>query len=240
MLPLHDKNPRHGKPVITVLLIAVNAVMFFYELSLGQRLEGFVMTAAFVPGRYAADGLTLGDLGPGLSTALLSMFLHGGWGHFLGNMLFLWVFGDNVEDRLGHFRYLVFYLLCGYAATFAHLWFNPASALPAIGASGAISGVLGAYLFLHPKARIQTLLFLGFLIQFIYVPAWVFLPIWFLIQLFSGVASLGPADAQEAGGVAFFAHIGGFVAGPLLLFLLGGRRRPEAPQRRGPEPVVWR
>ncbi len=239
MIPIRDLDAkRTGPAIVTILLIAANALMFFFELSLGERLEAFVMSAAFVPARLSEGGLGVSDLGTGLQSGLLSMFLHGGWAHFLGNMLFLWIFGDNVEDRLGHFRYLVFYLLCGYAATFAHLWFNPASALPAIGASGAVSGVLGAYLFLHPKARIQTLLFLGFLIQFIYVPAWVFLPIWFLIQLFSGVASLGVADAQEAGGVAFFAHIGGFVAGPLLLFLLGGRRRPEAPQR--PEPVVWR
>jgi membrane associated rhomboid family serine protease len=239
MIPIRDLDAkRTGPPIVTVLLIAANALLFFFELSLGQRLEAFVMSAGFVPARLSEGGLGFSDLGTGLRSGLLSMFLHGGWAHFLGNMLFLWIFGDNVEDRLGHFRYLVFYLLCGYAATFAHLWFNPASALPAIGASGAISGVLGAYLFLHPRARIQTLLFLGFLIQFIYVPAWVFLPIWFLIQFFSGVASLGVRDAQDVGGVAFFAHIGGFVAGPLLLFLLGGGRRRQAPPR--PEPVVWR
>jgi membrane associated rhomboid family serine protease len=164
------------------------------------------------------------------------MFLHGGWGHLLGNMLFLWIFGDNVEDRLGHVRYLAFYLLAGYAATLAHLWASPGSPVPAIGASGAISGVLGAYLFLHPKARIQTLIFFGFFARFIFVPAWVFLPIWFLIQFVSGVAGLRAADPQ-AGGVAFFAHIGGFVAGPVLLFLLGGgRRRSPRPRQ---EPAAW-
>jgi len=157
------------------------------------------------------------------------MFLHGGWMHFLGNMLFLWIFGDNVEDRLGHARYLVFYLLSGYAATLGHFLSSPSSAVPAIGASGAISGVLGAYLFLHPKARIQTLIFFGFFARLTLVPAWVFLPLWFLIQLFSGLASLGAPNAQEGGGVAFFAHIGGFVAGPALLFLLGGGRRPRQP-----------
>jgi len=237
LIPLRDLDAkRTGPPVVTVLLIAANALMFFFELSLGERLEPFVMSAAFVPARISEGGLSLGDLGLGLESGLLSMFLHGGWAHFLGNMLFLWIFGDNVEDRLGHFRYLIFYLAAGYAATFAHLWSSPGSLVPAIGASGAISGVLGAYLFLHPRARIQTLLFLGFFIQFIYVPAWVFLPIWFLIQLFSGVTSLGAADAQ-AGGVAFFAHIGGFVAGPLLLLLLGGRRRPEGPPPR--ERPAW-
>jgi membrane associated rhomboid family serine protease len=234
LIPIRDLDARRtGTPVVTILLIAANAVMFFFELSLGQRLETFVMSAAFVPARITEGGLTLGDLGTGLESGLLSMFLHGGWAHFLGNMLFLWIFGDNVEDRLGHFRYLVFYLLAGYAATLAHLWASPGSVVPAIGASGAISGVLGAYLFLHPNARIQTLLFFGFFARFIYVPAWVFLPIWFLIQFFSGITSLRVADPQ-AGGVAFFAHIGGFVAGPLLLFLLGGRRRPQA------EPAAWR
>ncbi|HEV2854729.1 MAG TPA: rhomboid family intramembrane serine protease [Thermoanaerobaculia bacterium] len=236
MIPIRDLDAkRTGPAIITLLLIAANALMFFFELSLGQRLESFVMSAAFVPARLTQDGLGLGDLGTGLESGLVSMFLHGGWAHFLGNMLFLWIFGDNVEDRLGHFRYLVFYLLCGYAATFAHLWANPGSIVPAIGASGAISGVLGAYLFLHPQARIQTLVFFGFFVRFVYVPAWVFLPIWFLIQLFSGVTSLRVPEAQAGGGVAFFAHIGGFIAGPILLFLLGGGRRP---QRR--EPLAWR
>jgi membrane associated rhomboid family serine protease len=223
---------RTTTPIVNVILIVANVLMFFFELSLGSRLESFVMAAAFVPARYTSGGLSLGELGPGLGSALVSMFLHGGWGHLLGNMLFLWIFGDNVEDRLGHVRYLIFYLLSGYAATFAHLWAGPGSTVPAIGASGAISGVLGAYLFLHPKARVQTLLILGFFIRLIYVPAWVFLPLWFLIQLFSGAASLG-ARAAETGGVAWFAHIGGFIAGPLLLLLLGGARRRLQP----PEPL---
>ena len=232
MIPLRDDTRRTGTPVINLLLIAANAAFFFYELSLGPRLEGFVMSAAFVPARLTAGGLGPADLGPGLGSGLLSMFLHGGWAHFLGNMLFLWIFGDNVEDRLGHVRYLIFYLLAGYAATFAHLWFNPSSAVPAIGASGAISGVLGAYLLLYPKARIQTLIFFGFFARFTLVPAWVFLPFWFLIQLVSGVASLGVPNAEAGGGVAFFAHIGGFVAGPVLLLLLGGGGRPARRQER--------
>jgi membrane associated rhomboid family serine protease len=231
LLPLRDiDTPRTTTPVVTVLLIVVNVLAFFFELSLGSRLEAFVMSAAFVPARYTSGGLSLGELGPGLGSALVSMFLHGGWGHLLGNMLFLWIFGDNVEDRLGHVRYVIFYLLSGYAATFAHLWAGPGSTVPAIGASGAISGVLGAYLFLHPKARIQTLLILGFFIRLIYVPAWVFLPLWFLMQLFSGAASLGARTAAETGGVAWFAHIGGFIAGPLLLLLLGARRRSQQPE----------
>jgi membrane associated rhomboid family serine protease len=228
LIPLRDDTGRSSTPVVNLLLIAANALLFFYELSLGPRLNSFVMAAAFVPAKITAGGLGPGDLGLGLQSGLLSMFLHGGWMHFLGNMLFLWIFGDNVEDRLGHARYLIFYLLSGYAATLAHFLSSPSSAVPAIGASGAISGVLGAYLFLHPKARIQTLIFFGFFARLTLVPAWVFLPLWFLIQLFSGFASLSVPDA-EGGGVAFFAHIGGFVAGPVLLFLLGGGRRPRQP-----------
>jgi len=224
LIPIRDihASPRRSRPVVNFVLIAVNVAFFFFELSLGPQLEGFLMSAAFIPGREG------GGLAVGVTSALLSMFLHGGWGHLLGNMLFLWIFGDNVEDRLGHFRYLVFYLLCGYAATYAHAFFNAASTMPAIGASGAISGVLGAYLFLYPRARIVTLVWLFIFIRFVEIPALVFLPIWFLMQFFSGVSSLGAADAA-AGGVAWFAHIGGFIAGPLLLLLLGGARRPGPP-----------
>ena len=230
MLPIKDLNPRRTWPVVTVLLIAANVLAFLYELSLGPRLEGFLMAAAFVPARLHGDGPGSGLL-PGAESALISMFLHGGWGHILGNMLFLWIFGDNVEDRLGHGRYLLFYLLSGYAATFAHALFNPDSAMPAIGASGAISGVLGAYLFLYPRARIVTVVWLFIFVRFVEIPAIVYLPIWFLLQLFSGVSSLRVADPAAAGGVAFFAHIGGFVAGPILLLLLGGtRRRPDPPR----------
>lgn len=237
MLPIRDVNPRrHGPPVVTILLIAANALLFFYELSLGQRLEGFLFQAAFIPARIFEDRVVYpGEIAWGMQSGLLSMFLHGGWGHFLGNMLFLWVFGDNVEDRLGHARYLLFYLLAGYAATFAHAFFNPLSAVPAIGASGAISGVLGAYLFLHPMARIVTVIWLFIFIRFVEIPALVYLPIWFLIQLFSGVSSLRVAD-DAAGGVAWFAHIGGFVAGPILLLLLGGYRQRREP---GSRELTW-
>ena len=230
MIPLRDHTARRAgmTPFVTILLIVANVLLFLFELSLGGRLNAFMMSAAFIPARIAEGGISLGDLGTGLQSGLLSMFLHGGWGHLLGNMLFLWIFGDNVEDRLGHGRFLVFYILCGYAATFAHFWANPGSPVPAVGASGAISGVLGAYLFLHPQARIDTLVFLGFFARIILVPAWVFLPLWFLMQFFSGIASL--RAAENAGGVAWFAHIGGFIAGPLLLFLLGGGRKPRPTQ----------
>jgi membrane associated rhomboid family serine protease len=230
VIPLHDINPRRHFPGVTVLLIGINVLFFFFELSLGARgLEQFLFASAFIPGELTGDGLSLGDLPAGLTKGLLSMFLHGGWAHLLGNMLFLWVFGDNIEDGLGHLRFLVFYLLAGYAATFAHAFFNPESTLPAIGASGAISGVLGAYLFLHPKARIVTVVILFIFIRFIQVPAWIYLPIWFVLQLLPGLASLGAPTAAAQGGVAWFAHIGGFVAGPLLLLVLGGRRHRPAP-----------
>jgi membrane associated rhomboid family serine protease len=234
VFPIRDLNPTRTRPVVNILLIAINVLFFFFELSLGPRLEGFLMAAAFIPARVLGEGGGAG-LVPGATSALLSMFLHGGWGHLLGNMLFLWIFGDNVEDRLGHFRYLIFYILCGYAATFAHLFFNAGSAMPAIGASGAISGVLGAYLFLHPRARIVTVIWLFIFIRFVEIPAIVYLPLWFLMQFFSGVQSLHAADPAAAGGVAWFAHIGGFIAGPVLLLLLGGARRPQPlPAARAP------
>lgn len=230
MIPLRDVNPAGRHPYVTVGFILVNAALFFYELSLGpQGLEAFLFDSAFVPARLFGEGA--GGLGFATGSILLSMFLHGGWMHFLGNMLFLWVFGDNIEDELGHLRFFVFYLGAGYAAALAHAFANPASGLPAIGASGAIAGVLGAYLLLHPKAPIVTLIFLGFFITTARVPAIVYLPIWFLIQLFSGVAALGASTAVETGGVAWFAHIGGFVAGPLLILLMRPRGRHRGPGR---------
>jgi membrane associated rhomboid family serine protease len=229
VIPLYDRLPRRSKPVVTIGLIAINALAFLWELSLGERLPATLMQVAFVPARLFADGSAIGELGIAGASALASMFLHGGWMHFLGNMLYLWIFGDNIEDRLGHLRFIVFYLAAGYAATAAHAFFNSASTVPAIGASGAIAGVLGAYLVLHPKARIHSLVFLGFFITRVEVPALVFLPVWFLIQFFSGIASQG--TAADAGGVAWFAHSGGFVAGAVLLYALGGGRRAGA--RRG-------
>ena len=223
MIPFSDDQPRRGAPVVNFLLIAANALFFLYELSLGPRLDGFLFQSAFIPASLY-DGPVILSLGTGLWSGLLSMFLHGGWLHFLGNMMFLWIFGDNVEDRLGHGRYLVFYLLAGYVATFAHAFANPSSQIPAIGASGAISGVLGAYLFLHPGARIRTLVFLFVFFTTVEIPAIIFLPLWFLLQLGPGLASIGNADAAQ-GGVAWFAHIGGFVAGPILMWVLGRQRR---------------
>jgi membrane associated rhomboid family serine protease len=232
MLPIRDENPSRITPYVTWGLIGANVLLFLYELSLGQRLPDFLFQAAFIPAR------TFGEAGGGLQLggALLSMFLHGGIAHVAGNMLFLWIFGDNVEDRLGHLRFVMFYLGCGFAATYAHALAAPHSQVPAVGASGAIAGVLGAYLILYPRARIVTVIILGFFIDFIKVPALVYLPIWFLLQFVSGVASLGAETSAQAGGVAWFAHIGGFVAGPVLLFLLGGLRGRRPPRR--PRPTL--
>ena len=221
MLPLRDLNPTRRPPVVNIALIALNVVAFGYELSLGPQFGRFLSTFAFAPVRLFGPEATVGNA---LLTALTSMFLHAGWAHIGGNMLFLWIFGDNVEDTLGHLRYVVFYFASGLAATLAHALSSPTSALPAIGASGAISGVLGAYVFLYPRARIVTAFMLFVFIRIVEVPAFVYLPLWFLLQLASGVATVNTAQAS-AGGTAWFAHIGGFVAGPLLLLLLRPRRR---------------
>jgi membrane associated rhomboid family serine protease len=231
VLPLRDDIPSETSPVVNYVLIGVNVVMFVYELMLGERLDAFLMQAAFVPSQLGAAGH-----GFEIHNALLSMFLHGGWAHIGGNMLFLWIFGDNVEDRLGHLRYLIFYLGCGFVAAYAHALANPQSPVPAIGASGAIAGVLGAYLCLYPRARILSVVTLGFFLRTVAVPALVYLPFWFLLQLVSGVAAISRAGADATGGgVAFWAHIGGFLAGPVLLFVLGGFRR-RAPRPASPPP----
>jgi membrane associated rhomboid family serine protease len=208
VFPLHDINPRRTFPVVTVALIAVNSVVFFYELSLGPALTGFLQQAAFIPADYFRPGGAASDV----RSVFVSMFLHGGWAHLIGNMLYLWIFGDNVEDRLGHVKYLVFYLACGWVATLVHGLANPQSAVPSIGASGAIAGVLGAYLVMFPKARVVTLIPLGFFIRLTQLPALAVLGFWFVLQLFNGTASLGSQTAQTTG-VAWWAHIGGFTAG---------------------------
>lgn len=218
MIPLRDDTRRTGTPVVNVLLIAANALFFAYELSLGPRIQAFVMSAAFVPAKLTAGGLGLHDLGPGLETALLSMFLHGGWAHLGGNMLFLWIFGDNLEKVMGHVRYLIFYVLCGLAAGLAQIASSLHSSIPSVGASGAISGVLAGYLLLFPKNRIRVLTRVGVTA----VPAFVMLGLWILIQFVSGLGSL--AQTEQTGGVAYMAHIGGFVAGLVLVKLFAAGR----------------
>ncbi|MEB3221215.1 MAG: rhomboid family intramembrane serine protease [Candidatus Sericytochromatia bacterium] len=214
MLPLRDENPRRTTPWVTYGLLAANVLAFAYQLTLPQAaLASHLATWGLVPGELMAALQH-----PAGSTVLLemaavvtSMFLHGGWMHIGGNMLFLHIFGDNIEDEFGHLRYALFYLACGVAAGLAQVATAPGSEVPVVGASGAISGVLGAYMVLHPTARVVTLLFLGFFITHLRVPAFVFLGLWFALQSFNGLASLGAPDA--GGGVAWFAHVGGFVAG---------------------------
>ncbi|HOQ47136.1 MAG TPA: rhomboid family intramembrane serine protease [Bryobacteraceae bacterium] len=205
MIPLRDTQRSSSAPVITTLLIAVNVAVFFYEISLDAFSRNHLI---------AAFGVIPDRLDP--TTLLTSMFLHGGWFHLIGNMWFLWIFGDNVEDTLGHGRYLLFYLLCGVAAALTHVLLNPYSRIPTIGASGAIAGVMGAYLVKFPHARILTLIPIFIFITMYELPASLVLVYWFILQLFSGVGSVAYSQLS-GGGVAWFAHIGGFITGMLLI-----------------------
>jgi membrane associated rhomboid family serine protease len=230
MIPIRDDAPRFSTPYVTYFIIALNVLGFVFELSLGldsRAFKGLIYQFGVVPRRFelALAGVANYSL-PTLSlTIVTSMFLHGGWLHIIGNMWFLWIFGDNVEDYLGHLKYLLFYLLSGCAAGVAYILLDASSNQPTIGASGAIAGVMGAYFLLYPKARVLTLVFLIVFVTFWWLPAWVFLGYWFVLQFLSGTAtSLG--GASNTGGVAFWAHVGGFVAGILLIKLL-----PERPRR---------
>ena len=228
MLPLKDDVPSRSFPLFTVLLIAANVAAFLYQASLEMAPGGstrgtaaaFVMEFGAVPCRIT--GFCPNDEFPApYVTVFTSMFLHGGLLHLAGNMLYLWIFGDNVEDTLGHFRFLGFYLLSGLGAAAAQTLVHPESRVPMIGASGAISGVLGAYLLLFPHARVLTLITFGFFIRFVHIPAVIVLGFWIVVQVVFGLVSVG-AGAEE-GGVAWFAHVGGFVAGLVLLFLFRPR-----------------
>jgi membrane associated rhomboid family serine protease len=205
VLPLRDNIPSRSFPIVTVGLILANTLAFLYELSLGPGLKQFILDYGFVPGRLTQQGMVA--LWPG---ALTSMFLHGGWMHLIGNMLYLWIFGNNIEDSLGHFRFLLFYLLGGLFAALTQIYAYPNSPVPMIGASGAIAGVLGGYLLLFPRARVLTLVFFVIIIRLIRIPALIVLGFWFLMQLLS----LGGA---AKGNIAFYAHIGGFISGLALV-----------------------
>jgi membrane associated rhomboid family serine protease len=239
VIPLRDDVPSRTIPVVNYALIAINVFAFVMELGMGQALEGFFGRASVIPALYTGrdhrlepSEVVTTSLQPALAQRTLSsMFLHGGVLHILGNMLYLWIFGDNVEDRMGHLRYLVFYLLCGWSASYAHIWSDPASRLPSIGASGAIAGVLGAYLVLFPHAKVLTLIPLGFFTDIVRIPAFFVLAFWFLQQFVAGALSLSARTAQT-GGVAWWAHIGGFATGLLLVGLFQRRdRRPSARDR---------
>jgi rhomboid family protein len=236
MFPLRDENQAEAWPVVTIALIAANALCWILLQGLGSdpMLARSVCSLGLIPGellRNVPPGTQV-PLGEGASCVLgqpnwlaplSSMFMHGSWFHIIGNMWFLWVFGDNVEDLMGRGRYLVFYLLCGFAAAAAQVMASPASPVPMVGASGAIGGVMGAYAVLFPQARIQVLLILGFYVRVVAMPAIFMLGYWFVIQLLSG--SLGGGE----GGVAFWAHVGGFGAGVALAYVLA-RRRPALVQ----------
>ena len=215
MIPLHDDNPTTLTPVVTIGLIAACSLVWLWQFSHppgGQ--QQIVYALGVIPAVLLGERSLPAELAwtPPAFTLLSSMFLHGGWMHLIGNMLYLWIFGNNVEDAMGHVRFVVFYVLCGIAAALAQTAADPASTVPMVGASGAIGGVLGAYLVLHPQARVLVLIPLGFFTRLIYVPAFLVLGLWFVLQFLSAPMK------QEGGGVAYWAHIGGFVAGAALIF----------------------
>ncbi len=244
MFPLRDENPTARKPIAVIAIIVLNALTWGFVQGFGgdYPLAESLCLHGLIPGEL----LGLVDVGHQLpmgrnlvctldgnaspATLFTSMFLHGGWFHILGNLWFLWVFGDNIEDVMGPVRFVVFYLLCGLAAAFAQIASDPGSAIPMVGASGAIGGVMGAYALLFPRARVQTLLILGFYVTTIGVPAFVMLGYWFLLQILGGLPALGSSE----GGVAFWAHIGGFVAGLALIHLFKRRGYPTARSQRQP------
>jgi membrane associated rhomboid family serine protease len=230
MFPLRDENPADRAPVVTRALIALNAAAFLYELTLGPALRDFVAQWGVVPARVVLS-LQGGEplLAPALSFGS-SMFLHGGWAHLIGNMWYLWIFGDNVEDRLGRAGYLVFYLVAGVVASIIHVLSNPGSVLPTVGASGAIAAVLGAYAVAYPRARVITLVPLFPFFQIMALPALLVLGLWFVFQFIIGTLSLG--QGPGAGGVAWWAHIGGFVFGALVMHAFGRGRRPARSRAR--------
>jgi membrane associated rhomboid family serine protease len=213
MIPLRDTQPRYSTPYITILLIAINAVVFLFELSLDPFSRNhFVHAYAIVPAHLH------------LSALVTSMFLHGGWMHIIGNMWFLWIFGDNVEDILGHFNYLIFYLACGVAAGLLFVAMSSGSHVPTIGASGAIAGVMGAYMVKFPGSRITTLIFIFVFFTTVDVPAVFMLLYWFVLQIYGGLGTIAESNLSQ-GGIAWFAHVGGFLAGMLLIFILPTRAR---------------
>jgi membrane associated rhomboid family serine protease len=228
VIPLRDRNPTRTRPLLTWLLIAVNTLVFLYQWSLDDGgFELFVRRYGLVPAWLAS-----GDYSGSFVTPFTSMFMHGGWLHLISNMWSLYVFGDNIEDTLGRFRYFVFYMLAGLGAAFAQVAIDPSSMVPMVGASGAIAGVLGAYMRLFPRARVVTLIPILFFFLVREIPAFWFILIWFGLQVLLGVDSLDPVHAGEGAGVAFFAHIGGFVAGLLLVSRLRRARNPTAGFRR--------
>ena len=215
MIPLRDVIPSRSTPYITVTLIVINAVAWLYELTIpGDLLPVYLQLYGVVPADFSTP------------TLVSSMFLHGSWSHFIGNMWYLWIFGDNVEDRVGHGRFIAFYLLCGVVAALGHVAMDPSSTLPTIGASGAIAGVMGGYFVLYPQSRVLTLIPLVFYVEIIELPAVLLLGFWFVMQLFNAGVIAVTANSSS-GGIAFVAHVAGFVAGLAGVFVFRKRRRTE-------------
>jgi membrane associated rhomboid family serine protease len=229
MLPIRDDQPRYSTPWVTRFLIALNLLIFLFEATLDRRsLTALIFQFGVVPSHLAAflAGVPTYPLPVVVIPFFTSLFLHGSWMHVIGNMWFLYIFGDNVEDYLGHFKYLVFYLLTGVLAMGTHVIVNLHSTAPALGASGAIAGVLGAYFVLYPRARVLT----WFFVFVVWVPAWIILGYWFVLNFLSGTATALAVQKQNMGGVAFWAHVGGFISGALLVKVFGerGMRYPYA------------
>ena len=236
MFPLYDQNPRQSLPAVTLTLIGLNLLVFLREVTFDpDALEAFIARWGMIPVRLqdSAWASSAGLPEGGWSTLLTCTFLHGGWMHLIGNMWMLWLFGDNIEDRFGHARFAIFYLLCGVGASLVHYLVDPGSTVPTIGASGAVAGVMGAYFLLFPRARVVSLVILVFFIDLWAVPAWVYLGLWLLIQVWSGT-TVTASGVEQGGGVAFWAHVGGFGVGALLLLpMMRGRRwPPRQPARR--------
>jgi len=221
VIPISDDNRgRRITPYVSYSLIAINILVFLYQITLPDTvgdpaLTEFIVRWAAIPDEVSA--------GTDLQTLISSQFLHGGWLHIAGNMLYLWVFGDNVEDVMGHFKFLAFYLLTGIAAGLAQVFIDPNSAVPIVGASGAISGLLGAYILLFPHGKIRSLVFIGFFFTSFMIPAWIQIGLWILLQFVNGFFTLGVATEETSGGVAYFAHIGGFIAGMVLVWVFLNR-----------------
>ena len=240
MIPLRDDNPTLRTPIITILFIVLNVIawVLLQGAGDGEMLAQSVCAFGAIPGELtglaAGKSLELGDgmrcvvgTSPGWYTLVTSMFMHGSWFHLIGNMWFLWIFGNNVEDSMGRFRFVMFYLLSGIAAAATHVLLSPDSATPMVGASGAIGGIMGAYVILYPRVPVHLLVFFGFFITTIAVPAFVMLGYWFLLQLLGGLPQLGGIES----GVAFWAHVGGFVAGAVLIFIFRNKKLVETHRR---------
>lgn len=223
MIPIRDEIKTHRTPIVNYALVVINVLVFLWMFLNSANLETIYYEHALIPANFL-NGIDLGDI----KDIFTSMFMHGGWMHLIGNMLYLWIFGDNIEDRLGHIGYLLFYLAGGIAAALLQSLISPSSQIPMVGASGAIAGVLGAYLVMYPNSRVYTFIPIGFYARVRLVPAVVVLGLWFLLQIISGVGSLG---ALDQGGTAYFAHIGGFIFGLVVgwMFKRSGREPQPAP-----------